>query len=152
MAKFSVKMQRTLSTTLGVGEVYQPGTNMRRGRIYDMLFGSEAAPGDAAVQWQLQRLTATGTGTAVTARQVDPSEGVVASGILAKENMTVQGTLTANEFPFTLPLNQRASFRWVAPPDGEIVIPATASVGLALNTPVATTLVVATADIYFNEA
>lgn len=152
MAKYSVKMQRTLSTTLGVGELIVAATNMRRVKLYDALFGSEAAPGDAAVQWQFQRGTATGTGTAVTPRQVDPSEGAITPSLTAKENMTVQGTLTAGEFPLTLPVNQRASFRWVAPPDGEIVIPATANVILALNTPVATSLVAATADLYVLEA
>lgn len=152
MGKFSVKMQRTTSTTLGMGEIIQAGANMRRVKLYDMLLGSEAAPGDAAIQYQMQRGTATGTGTGVTPRQVDPSEGTITPGFTAKENMTVQGTLTAGEFPLTLPLNQRASFRWVAPPDGEIVIPATASVVLALNTPVSTSLVVATANLYLAEA
>lgn len=152
MARFSVKMQRTSSTTLSVGEVSQPATNMRRARIYDFLFGSEATPGDAALQWQMQRHTATGTATSVTPRQVDPSEGTIASGMVAKENHTVDPTVTANEFPFTQPLNQRASYRWVAPPDGEIVIPATASVGIAVRTPVSTSLVLVTADVYYVEA
>lgn len=152
MARFSVKMQRTSSTTLSVGELSQPGTNMRRVKIYDFLFGSEATPGDAALQWQMQRHTATGTGTAVTPRQVDPSEGTIASAMTAKENHTVDPTVVANEFPFTQPLNQRASMRWVAPPDGEIVIPATASVGIAVRTPVSTALVLATADLFYLEA
>lgn len=152
MARFSTKMQRTSSTSFSVGELTQPASAMRRAKIYDFLFGSEATPGDAALQWQMQRHSATGTATAVTPRQTDPSEGVIASGMVAKENHTVEPTVTAGEFPFTQPLNQRASYRWVAPPDGEIVIPATASVGVAVRTPVSTSLVLVTADLYYLEA
>jgi hypothetical protein len=67
------------------------------------------------------------------------------------ENLTVDPTLTANAILLSLPLNQRASFRWVPAPGSELVTPATASNGLALRTPTAGGLVAITATVYVEE-
>jgi hypothetical protein len=121
MAKYSLIAQRTASATLAILGIQAPATNMRRIKIYDLDFGSEATPADVAILWQLQRSTTAGTwSTAVTVGQ---------------STSTTDPTLTANALPLTIPLNQRASFRWVAAPGSEIVIPATASNGIAVRTP-----------------
>lgn len=133
MAKYSVLMQRTASASLSVGGIQAPASGMRRIKLYDLFFGSEATPADVGVLWQVQRSTAAGTSTAVTPQALDPADAAAVS--VAGSNFTVDPTLTANALPFTEPLNQRASFRWVAAPGSEIVVPATASNGLAVRTP-----------------
>jgi len=133
MAKYSVLMQRTASASLGVGGIQAPASGMRRIKIYDLDFGSEATPADVAILWQLQRSTTAGTSTGVTPQALDPADAAAAA--LAGTTFTADPTLTANAFPLSIPLNQRASFRWVAAPGSEIVIPATASNGVAIRTP-----------------
>lgn len=133
MAKYSALFQRTASATLSVGGIQAPGSSMRRIKVYDLVFGSEATPADVGILWQVQRSTTAGTSTAVTPQALDSADAAAVS--VAGSNFTVDPTLTANAFPFTEPLNQRASFRWVAPPGGEIVIPATANNGVAVRTP-----------------
>lgn len=143
MAKFSVKMQRTASTTLPVGSAVAAASNMRRAKVYDMFFGSEATPADNAFLWQVQRCTAAGTSTAVTPQSLDAAD-TLASTIVCGENHTVDATRTANAFVLTIPLNQRASMRWVAAPGGELVIPATASNGFAVVTLTSSAVAVST--------
>lgn len=149
MAKFSAKMQRTASTTLPVGSLVAAGSSMRRAKVYDILIGSEATPADNAFLWQVQRCTAAGTSTAVTPQSLDPSD-TLASTIVAGENHTVDATRTANAFLLTLGLNQRASFRWVAAPGGELLIPATASNGIAIMTTTSSAVAVST-TVHFEE-
>lgn len=96
--------------------------------IYDILIGSSATPADNALQWYLQRHTANGTNTAVTPQALDP--GDPAATATGQENHTVEPTFTANAILFRLSLNQRASHRWVADPDGGLQCNATASNGI----------------------
>jgi hypothetical protein len=133
MAKYSVLMQRTASATLSVGGIQCPAASMRRIKIYDVMFGSEATPADVGILWQLQRSTTTSTSTAVTPQALDPADAAAVS--VAQSNSTIDPSLTAGALPLTVPLNQRASFRWVAAPGSEIVVPATASNGVYTRTP-----------------
>ncbi len=50
----------------------------------------------------------------------------------------------------SIPLNQRATFRWVANPGSELVIPATANNGFGIETDTAAAVAV-TAQIFFEE-
>ncbi len=150
MAKFAVKMQRTASATLPVGSLVAAASNMRRAKIYDWEFGSEATPADNAFLWQIQRCTAAGTSSAVTPQSLDAADSL-ASTIVCGENHTVDATRTANAFMKSIPLNQRASFRWVAAPGGEIVIPASASNGVAIMTLTAGGLVAISTTVHFDE-
>jgi len=65
-------------------------------------------------------------------------------------NHTVEPTYTAGAFLLTVDLNQRATFRWVAPPGGELVTPATNANGAGVLNSVATALVV-DLDLKFQE-
>jgi hypothetical protein len=69
----------------------------------------------------------------VTPEPLDQADAAAVS--VAGSNFTVNPTLTANLLPLSIPLNQRASFRWVAAPGSEIVIPATANNGILTSTP-----------------
>jgi hypothetical protein len=86
--------------------------------------GSDATPADIATEYNIIRGTVSGTGTAVTARALDPANP--AATIAPEGGTFATQTKTANSSMLNIPLNQRATFRWVAAPGGEIVIPATA--------------------------
>jgi hypothetical protein len=148
MAKYAVECNRTASTTLSVGTVTADGTRPRRGKLFDLMFGSEATPADNVFLWQVQRCTAAGTSTGVTPFPLDPADAATEAD--AGENHTVDATVTANAILLSIPLNQRASYRWVAAPGGELVYPATAANGLAVRTPTATAVAVS-ATVHFEE-
>jgi len=105
-------------------------TSAVRPTLYDLLIGSAATPADNAIEWYIQRFTAAGTGTAVTPQALDSGDPT-ATGIGAEDH-TVEPTYTANAILWRLPLNMRASHRWVADPDGGLVLPATANNGAGL--------------------
>lgn len=139
MGRYSIEMNRTASATLSVGNVTADATRPRRFKLYDLVFGSaEATPADGNSLWQVQRCSSAGTGTAVTPQALDP--GDAATEMDALEAHSADPTLTANAILLSVGLNQRATFRWVAQPGGEIVAPATASNGLAVRTPTAATV------------
>jgi hypothetical protein len=149
MAKYSAKMQRTASSSASVGIVNAPASGMRRAKIYDLVFGSEGTPADVANLWQLQRATAAGTTTAVTPQALDPADAAAVT--VAGENATVEPTYTSNAFLLTVALNQKATFRWIAAPGGELLIPATASNGIGIKTPTAGSSVAISAAVHFEE-
>ncbi len=150
MAKFGAEMSKaTTSLTIGVGAVYCAGAAMHRFKIYDCIFGSEATPADQVFLFELNRSTAAPTGSAGTPNALDPAD--VAAVTLVAENLTIQGTNTAGAVPLAVPLNQRATFRWVAAPGSEIVVPATANNGMHFNTPTASGTPAATITCLFDE-
>lgn len=148
MAGYAVEMNRTASTSLSVGNVVADATRPRRGKFYDLIFGSEASPADNPFLWQVQRCTTAGTSTSVTPQALDPGDAATESD--AGENHTIDPTLTANAILLSIALNQRATFRWVAAPGGELVYPATASNGLAVRTPTSSAVAV-TATVHYQE-
>jgi hypothetical protein len=148
MARYAAEFNRTASTTLSVGSITADATRARRGKLFDLMFGSEATPADNVFLWQVQRATAAGTATQITPTALDP--GDAATECDTAENHTVDATVTAGAILLSIPLNQRASYRWVAAPGSELVYPATASNGLAIRTPTATAVAV-TATALFEE-
>lgn len=148
MAKYVCQFNRTASTTLSLGAITADATRPRRGKWYDLVLGSEAAPADNPFLYILQRCTALGTATPVTPSPVDPANAATESD--AGENHTVEPTYTANLILLALPLNQRATFRWVAPPAGELVYPATASNGIGIQTPTSSAVAI-TGTVYYEE-
>jgi hypothetical protein len=76
--------------------------------------------------------TAAGTSTGVTPQNLDPADATTEYD--AGENHTIEPTYTAGAILLNIPLNQRATFRWVAAPGGELVFPATASNGAGIET------------------
>jgi hypothetical protein len=148
MAAYVVELNRTASATLAVGTITADATRPRRGMLYDLMIGSEATPADNPFLWQVQRCTTAGTSTGVTPTALDPADAATESD--AGENHTITPTLTAGAILLSIPLNQRATFRWVAQPGCELIYPATASNGLAIETPTCG-LVAVTATAHYIE-
>ena len=99
--------------------------------VFDLILSSDATPADNAGNYSLKRYTAAGTATAVTPVALDPGDpaSLAASG----KAHTVEPTYTAASDvlgPFAV--NQRPTFRWVAYPEREIKLPATAANGVGL--------------------
>jgi hypothetical protein len=115
--------------TDAVGELI--GVTTVRGRIYDMLFSQGATPADNVVRWEVPRITASGTGAAAQENPLDPD--APAADLLSEEELTVGPTVTANTQVLDFDLNQRATFRWVAAPGGELILPAVAASGFYFN-------------------
>ena len=146
MARYSLLGQRTASATLAVLSSTADATRPRRGKWYFATFGSEAAAADNPFLWQLQRCTTAGTSTPVTPQQIDP--GDAATEFDGGHIHTVNPTFTANAFMFSIPLNQRSTYRWEAPLYGEPTWPATASNGFGVLTLVsAAVLITITAHV-----
>lgn len=135
MAKYSIKANRaTIGANLTIG-LFNATATARRCKLYEFAFGLGAPVGDNAYTLVWQRFTVAGTTTAVTPQPLDPADAaaLTAGGTLA----TVEPTYTANLFMYTLPMNQRSTFRWVAPPYGEIITPATNANGLGFYATIA---------------
>ena len=148
MANYAVEMNRTASTTASLGTIGADATRPRRGKWYDIILGSEATPADNAFKYTVQRCTALGTSTAVTPQPLDSADAATESD--AGENHTIEPTYTANAILLAVGLNQRATFRWVASPGGELVYPATASNGLGVQTPTSSAVTI-TATVHYVE-
>lgn len=133
MADYAIDFHRTASAVASLGSVTADATRPRRFEIYDLIFGSEAAAADNPFLYVLQRCTAGGTSTAVVPQAVDPADA--ATEMDAGENHTVEPTYTAAAILLELPLNQRATFRWIATERGRLMAPATASNGIGIATP-----------------
>jgi len=148
MAKFGVTMQRTASATLAVGSLTAAAASMRRAKVYDLIFGCEATANDFAFLWQVQRCTTAGTASAATMNSLDSAD-TLATTIVGGQVHTVDPTGTT--VLLSVAVNQRSTFRWVAGPYGELIIPATASNGIKIETPTAGALVAITACACFEE-
>ncbi len=122
---------------------------MRRAKILDWKFGASQAPADNAYTHIIQRATTLPTGASKTPNATDPAD-TLASTIQAIDTVTADGTLTAGAFNANIALNQRASFRWVAAPYDELIIPATSDYGFMFGTSAATTTTFAE-DVQFEE-
>ncbi len=141
--KYAVTMQQgAISTVLfatgtdAVGELTS-GVTTHRPRVYDMIFSHGTAPGDTVIRWEIGRITVTGAGTGITENSLDPD--APAADVLAEEEIGTTGfTVVADSQFLDFDLNQRATFRWVAAPGGEILMPATAAFGLGWNASSAT--------------
>lgn len=129
MARYSVDGQDTNTAATSILGI--TGAATIRPKIYDLILGSDATPADNAAEYVLQRSTAAGTATAVTPQALDPL--TVAATATAGEAHSAEPTYTANAILLQWAQNQRATFRWVAAPGGELVVAATAANGIGLQ-------------------
>lgn len=147
MGAYSVDGSQTVAatpdTTLGIAA---DGTTPRRQKIVEFSVGARAVPADNALLHTVQRFTAQGTGTAVTPQALDPADAAALADAL--ENHTAEPTYTANAILWQIALNQRATYRWVAAPGKEFVIPATANNGLGWFTSQGTSSFTADVDAH----
>lgn len=111
---------------------YGSTTSPTRGKVYDLLIGTNGTPADNTTEWDIPRTTGTSSGgTTATPQALDPADAAATS--LITVNSTTEGTITANSDLFYVGINQRASYRWVAAPGSELVWPATSCNGLVLR-------------------
>lgn len=138
MANFSVNnsagahqtITATYKTLLDVTAV----TSGRRGKIYDVTFGTLGTPADQSYEWDISRVTALGTaGSNPVPAPLDPADSSAASTVGGADH-TAEPTYTAATSMFYLATNQRASYRWVASPGSELVWPVTNLNGLGIRT------------------
>jgi hypothetical protein len=106
-------------------------TTLRRAWIYDVMFGVDGTPADNVLVYKIDRQTSTGTRSAAVGAPLD--SGDAAALITAGVNTTIEGIITAASQLIEIAVNQRASYRWVAAPGGELVVPATNVAGLGLR-------------------
>lgn len=89
------------------------------GRIHQIILGSDSAPpADNATDFKVLRHTTAGTGgTAVAEKPVDPQSPAAACNLRG-------GTMTEPTYEtdalLIIPLNQRATFTWIANPGREL--------------------------------
>lgn len=128
--RYGVGLQQSATTTVdgatgtdAAGELIS--TTAVRARIYDLLFGHGSAAGDVTLRWEVNRTTTSATGTGATENALD--DDAPAAEILSEEEITVGPTVVADSQLLDFDLNQRATFRWVAAPNGEIMMAASAS-------------------------
>jgi hypothetical protein len=135
----------TASATAPLAAVNANGATTRA-RIYDFVIGSDATPADAATKIALQRMTTSGLGTTtVVPPPLDAADPASLMTWISAWSST-QPTITAVTTLLQVGMNQRATFRWVAVPDSELVVPATTNNGIAVMSVVAS----ATANYAFS--
>lgn len=106
-------------------------TALRRIKIHEFVFGTDGTPADQAMTYDVSRITAAGTATAVTANPLDAADSAFLGA--ANANATVEPTVTANSSLWASGVNQRATIRWVAFPGQELVVPATNANGICFR-------------------
>lgn len=144
-------LQATTTTFNSLITATAATTALRRGKIYDVMFGTLGTPADLTYQFDISRATALGTGTTVTALPLDPADGVASTVGTANNPNGTPPTITATSSLFNLGINQRASYRWVAAPGSEMVWPATNLSGLSLRTLSASGTATATGQLLVSE-
>lgn len=125
--------QQALTTTYVGSIIGLTGANAspRRGKIYDVLIGTNGTPADNYIEWDISRVTTNSTATSFTPQALDTADA--AATTTATVNSSTQGTITTITNVFYVGVNQRASYRWVAAPGSELVWPATSSAGFQLR-------------------
>jgi hypothetical protein len=114
-----------------------------RPAIFDVVVGCSATPADQAAKLAITRwTTSAGTaGSSPTPNPLDPAD--IAATATAGITHSAEPTYASTNL-LQIPMNQRATFRWVASPGYELKNPATATTGLGLQ------LVTATASTAFD--
>lgn len=126
MARYQVPGNKGTASVRSIVCARADGTTAARGRVYDYMVGSITTPADSAFDHELYRTSTAGTGASVTPSPCDPADA--ASVFDASDTYTADPTIGV--VLMRVPLNQRATYRWVAPPGGELVWPATTNNGI----------------------
>ena len=141
MAKYALS---TLSSATAQSMTTTPGktllsitaatgaTTLRRAWLYDLTVGTDGTPADNAMVFYVNRQTSASTGTADTPAPLD--FGDAACLTVGTVNYTIEPIQAlATGHLLTIPMNQRASYRWVAAPGGELIMPAVNVAGLGVR-------------------
>ena len=154
--RYGAGMQQTAVTTVvgttgtdALGEIV--ASTATRVRVYDIIFGHGGTPADNVLRWEVVRRSAAGSvgETSIVINALDP--GSPAALATAFEELTTGPTITANSQLLDFDLNQRATFRWVAAPGGELMVAATAAAGILFNASSPAYTGIARATIHWEE-
>lgn len=104
-------------------------TGLTRAIVQEFDVGTLGTPADNVVQYDVGRVSTIGTGTNGVPSPTDTTSRAAAT--VATLNCTVEPTPGVSLF--NLALNQRASFRWVAAPGSELIIPAVNLAGVTIR-------------------
>jgi hypothetical protein len=121
----------TVSSTVPIMGITSAATV--RPAIYDIINASDATPADAASTFLLRRFTggALSGGTSGTPAPMDSLDTAAAASYMYGASIGAP-TLTASTSVLQFSQNQRATFRWVAVPGKEIILPAVATAGVCM--------------------
>ncbi len=125
------KLSAVTTTRKGLAELGAAATVAPK--LYDFTISCSGTPADNVVFWSVMRFSASASATTFTPTSISQSPGIVtpiAALAWAAENQSATGTVTAASELFDQGINQRAAYRWVAAPGGEIQLPAIASNGV----------------------
>ena len=134
MARYSASGSQTLQSSASGDATalsFAAQSTAHRCVVYEMWFGNSGAPADQVTVYTVARITADGTGSAVTPSPLDAADR--ASQCTCLENHTAEPTYTSGGELLEMPLNHRATFRWVAAPGGELITPATDNNGIGMK-------------------
>jgi hypothetical protein len=139
MSRYSVSAgnagtQQALTTTyktLASLTAATGATTLRRAWLYDVMFGTDGTPADQVLSYKVDRQSTVGTGTGATPAPLDAADA--AALITTTLNNTIEPTVTSATQLIEIGVNQRASYRWVAAPGGELIVPATNTNGLGFR-------------------
>lgn len=124
--KYRVPGNKGTTSVRSIVNARADGTTAFRGKVNDYMVGSITTPADNVFDHELIRSTTAGTGAAVTPSPNDPADA--ASVFDASDTYTVDPTFGV--LLMRLPVNMRATYRWVAAPGDELVWPATTNNGI----------------------
>ena len=115
--------------------------NPRRGKIYDILVGTNTTPADNVIYWIMQRANAMGSSIAWTGAlssissniALDTADGIIQAFAIVNSTNDGAAAIVVAQDVWSVGINQRASYRWVSAPGSEFVYPATSSAGFLLR-------------------
>jgi len=149
--RYSVVGAESTTTTGYTTAVLITGGTTVRPRIYDVTWGYGAAAADTTAFVNIQRATTAGTaGSSPTPQNID-TDGPASIATAGIGDFSAEPTYTATANLFELPMNQRAAYRWVAAPGGELMVPATASNGIGSRVKAATYTGEMRSTVFFEE-
>jgi hypothetical protein len=115
-------------------------TGLRRGKIYDILIGTNGTPADNYVEWAVNRGTVfssaawLGSISSVSSETaLDTADAGFAAFAAVNSSVVSSAACTLGVQNFYVGVNQRASYRWVAAPGSELVYPAATYNGFVLS-------------------
>lgn len=130
--KFTCWGEAAVGTNKTITNLFNPvATPLTRAYVYDITIGCSATPADQATKFKYNRSTAVGTeGTGFVPNNTDPAgtAGEYDSGY----GHSVEPTYTANKELLVISINQRATYRWVAAPESELILAGTQNNGAGL--------------------
>lgn len=100
---------------------------------YDLILGSDATPADVAGEFVVNRTTTDGVTATTLAPEPNDPTSVAATGTGFGGTFGTQPVDTAASELLMIALNQRATFRWVAAPGGELTAVVANNSGLMLR-------------------